>query len=232
MKHDPERNVATYLSGEMSRRRRNAFEEHILECEDCWQEVDVGRRGRATAEAGRELAPQPLRERVRLTVSAAPPRERRWRWPLSRLSGVIAAALVVASVAGFFLLLAPAGQPREIDLLLADFRGETSLGSQTASRLPRQLGDLRLRHSKTGRVDGMEFVAHSYVDPAGHEVVVYQADETFPVARGAEHSETGDTWTARAHGAVLFCADHPVPSLVIGDDQQEVALAASELGLQ
>lgn len=68
-------------------------------------------------------------------------------------------------------------------------------------------------------------------DPAGHEVVVYQADTTFPIAEGAEHAAGGETWTAEVEGAVFFCADHPVPSLVVGDDREEVELAADELDL-
>jgi hypothetical protein len=61
---------------------------------------------------------------------------------------------------------------------------------------------------------------------------VYQADRTFPVAEGAEHSSDGRTWTAAADGTVLFCADRPVASLVVGDDEREVTLAAQELGLR
>ena len=78
--HDPERNAAEYVSGELSRRATRWFEAHLLHCEDCWREVLLGRLGRRVAEEGREQAPAGLRDRVRAAVqftseggSAGPP---------------------------------------------------------------------------------------------------------------------------------------------------------------
>jgi hypothetical protein len=68
-RHDPERNAAEYVSGELSRRARRWFERHILECEDCWREVLLGRFGRRVAEDGREPVPAGLRDRVRAAVA-------------------------------------------------------------------------------------------------------------------------------------------------------------------
>lgn len=230
MTHDSEKNAAAYLSGSMSRRRRKGFEAHILDCEDCWSEVDLGRRGRSLAETARALAPQRLRERVRMSVEAAPIPTRRWR--RFALGASVIAIGAVGLAAALDWTLDHQEQPQEIAILLADFESGSALETPVATTLPNQLGDLRLRHARAGRIRGMDVTAHSYVDPAGHEVVVYQADETFPVAEGAEHASRGETWTADIEGAVLFCADHPVPSLVVGDDQKEVALAAAELGLR
>ncbi len=230
MKHEPERNAANYLSGSMSRRRRKHFEEHILDCEDCWSEVDLGRRGRSLAETARDLAPQKLRERVRMSVEAMPAPRRRWR--RFAFGALVVVVAMVTLVGGLDWALGPQEQPQEIAFLVADFESGSALKSMAAPTLPSQLADLRLRHSRAGRVDGMDVTAHSYVDSAGHEVVIYQADRTFPVAEGAEHTPGGETWTAEVEGAVLFCADDPVPSLVVGDDRKEVALAATELGLR
>jgi anti-sigma factor RsiW len=68
LKHDPERNAAAYLDGLLSGARRRMFERHILECEDCWREVDLGRKGRSVAESG---------PRAGATVA---PRARASRW--------------------------------------------------------------------------------------------------------------------------------------------------------
>lgn len=230
MKHDAEKNAAEYLSGSMSRRRRKWLEAHILGCEDCWSEVDLARRGRSLAEAARTLAPQNLRERVRMSVESMPAPRRRRRGVA--LGASLVAVALVASVAALDLTREPQQHPQEISLLVADFESGSMLKSMTAKTLPDRLGDLRLRDSRRGRIRGMDVTAHSYVDPAGHEVVVYQADTTFPIADGAEHAPGGETWTARVEGAVLFCADHPVPSLLVGDDREEVELAADELGLR
>jgi Putative zinc-finger len=67
-RHDPERNAAEYVSGELSRRARLWFETHLLHCEDCWREVLLGRLGRRVAEEAREQAPADLRDRVRAAV--------------------------------------------------------------------------------------------------------------------------------------------------------------------
>jgi anti-sigma factor RsiW len=66
--HDPERNAAEYVTGELPRRARRWFESHLLHCEDCWREVLLGRLGRRVAEEAREQAPADLRDRVRATV--------------------------------------------------------------------------------------------------------------------------------------------------------------------
>lgn len=66
--HDPERNAAEYVTGELSGRARRWFESHLLHCEGCWREVLLGRLGRRVAEEARELAPAGLRDRVRAAV--------------------------------------------------------------------------------------------------------------------------------------------------------------------
>lgn len=91
MSHDPERDAAAYLGGGIRARRRRRFEDHLMECEDCWREVEAGRLGRRLAESTRELAPQALRETVRAAVAAFPaPR----RWLRAPLIGATLAVLV------------------------------------------------------------------------------------------------------------------------------------------
>jgi anti-sigma factor RsiW len=70
-RHDPERNAAVYVSGELSARARRWFERHLLDCEDCWREVLLGRFGRRIAEDAREPVPVGLRDRVRAAVAAS-----------------------------------------------------------------------------------------------------------------------------------------------------------------
>lgn len=81
--HDPERNAATYVSGELPGRRRRWFESHLLDCEDCWREVLIGRLGRRLASDVRDVAPAALRDRIRASVefeASAPEPDRRVRW--------------------------------------------------------------------------------------------------------------------------------------------------------
>jgi len=223
LKHDPERNAAAYLGGLLKGARRRMFERHMLGCEDCWREVDLGRRGRSVAESAREIAPQALRERVRMAVETVKPPSRRPPW----VFGVAGVLLIAATVVAGSTLL-QARDPREITAVLSAFR-DRQTGTPERPRLPEQLGKLELVHSGRTSVGDMDAVAHTYVDPSGDEVVVFVADKQWPVATGAEHDNAGETWTAEKDGLVLICVDEPAPSLVVGDDVHDVELAAYAL---
>lgn len=67
-RHDPERNAAEYVSGELTHRARAWFERHVLDCDDCWREVVLGRFGRRVAEDLRAPVPPGLRDRVRASI--------------------------------------------------------------------------------------------------------------------------------------------------------------------
>lgn len=219
MRHDPERNAAAYLDGLLSGARRRTFERHILDCDECWQEVDLGRNGRAVAESARELAPQALRERVRAAVETVTPRRRGLRWALAGI------AIVVAVLAAAATLL-PQRDPPEIQAALAAFRAD-AVGDPAEPELPTRLGHLELVGSNY--LDGVDAVAHRYVDGSGDEVMVYVADKEWPVAVGAEHDNAGETWLAERDGLVLICLNEPEPSLVVGVDVRDVEGAAYSL---
>jgi Putative zinc-finger len=230
MRHDPEGMAAAYLGGELRRGQREWFEAHLLACDDCWHEVQAGRRGRTLGESVREVAPQRLRERVRATVAATPAAHRR----AARRRGVVAAAVAVvaAAASGGLLLARPPAQPPAIAAAVASFRAGAPGSASTAEAPPaRQLGDLRWRGSGRGDLAGLPVAVHRYQDAAGHRVVLLRADRRFPEAAGARPMPDGATWLAELDGVVLFCADRPAPSLVVGQDRAEVLLAARRLGL-
>jgi Putative zinc-finger len=235
MRHDPERAAGAYLAGELSPRQRERLEAHMLSCEDCWREVTAGRQGRVLAESLREVAPQHLRERIRASIAAAPPPRRR-RVRMAVLLGAAAAlvALVAVGLAGGLLTVreqAPA-QPPPIAAAVASYRGDLSAWDPTTQPPPaRQLGGLAWQGARRGELAGLPVVAHAYRDAAGHRVVLLVASHSFPQALGARHGASGATWTAQVNGLMLFCADHPAPSLVLGADRAEVLAAAQQLGL-
>lgn len=70
---------------------------------------------------------------------------------------------------------------------------------------------------------------HPYVDRSGDEVVVYVSEEEWPVAAGAEHDNSGETWLAEKGELVMICLDEPEPSLVVGDDVHDVERTAYAL---
>jgi hypothetical protein len=233
VRHDPERAAAAYLGGELGPRQRERFEAHLLGCEDCWREVKAGRDGRALAESLREVAPQHLRERIRATIAAAPaPRRRRVRMPA--LLGVVAALVAVLVTGGLLAMREHTqAQPAPIAAAVASYRGSLTAWSPSTEPPPaRQLGSLTWRGTSRGELAGLPVVAHAYQDPAGHRVMLLVASRPFPQAVGARHASSGATWTAQINGVVLFCADHPAPSLLLGLDRAEVLAAVQRLGLR
>lgn len=85
-RHDSERSAAEFVSGELRGRALRWFHAHLLECEDCWREVLLGRLGHRVATDVREAAPSGLRDRVRALVTLesseaqTPRRRRRRQW--------------------------------------------------------------------------------------------------------------------------------------------------------
>jgi hypothetical protein len=241
MAHDPAGLAATYLGGELGRRQRERYERHLLECQDCWGEVQAARRGRALAESIREVAPQRLRERVRATVETAPADGRPWRRrpgattrPPGRdrlLAAVVALVALVALAAGGLLGRARPAQPETIAAAVASYQAGDRW-APTAARPPaRWLGDLELRRSGQGTLGGLPVVAFVYQDQAGHRVTLLRASRSFPTAAGARREPTPAMWLAEVDQVVVLCADRPGPSLLVGQDRAEVLLAADRLGL-
>ena len=232
MSHEPEVAAAVYLAGILDAAERERFEEHLLACEECWSEVRTAHRGRALAESLREVAPQPLRERVRASVAAASRSERRRR--RRPLVAVAVAATVLAVVAGGLLARQrdPA-QPAVIAAAVASYRtGHLDGWAATSAQPPvRQTGDLVWRGARQGRLAGLPVVAHEYRDAAGRQVTLLRADRSFPEAVGARHPPGTAIWMAEVEGVAVLCADRPSPSLLVAGDRAEVLQAASRLGL-
>lgn len=246
MAHDPAELAANYLGGELPRRQRDRYQRHLLECEDCWREVQAARRGQALAESLREVAPQRLRERVRATVEATPAsggRRRRWSASPTRLSGrgrVLAAGLAVVALlalaAGGLLgrphPAHPAAQPTAIAAAVASYQAGDRWAPTAAPPPARRLGDLRLRRSGQGTLGGLPVTAFVYQDQVGHRVTLLRASRSFPTAAGARHQPSAAVWLAEVDRVVLFCADRPWPALLVGQGRAEVLLAAQQLGLR
>jgi hypothetical protein len=230
--HEPEVAATVYLAGTLDATERERFEEHLMACEECWREVQMAHRGRALAESLREIAPQPLRERVRASVATASRLDRRRRRPLAAAA---VAATILAVVAGSILAAQrPTGQPAVIAAAVASYRtgGPDGWVASPARPSVRQAGGLEWRGARQGDLGGLPVVAHDYRDGAGRRVTLLLADSSFPEAVGARHPPGADIWVAEVDGVAVLCADRPSPSLLVGRDRAEVLLAASQLGLR
>jgi anti-sigma factor RsiW len=219
--HKPERDAALYVQGEMPERSRRRFESHLLRCEQCWNEVQQARAGRAVAERGRELSPSGLREDVRAAVamSEAPGRRR-----VRILAPVTAAILAGLAVLGLLLggLLRGGGpaQPGPIAAALASFRSDQAPASAPTLQAPPDLSAAGLHLLGGGRssLGGMPVDAFWFTD-GRTKVVLLLGSERFPEAVGAqERAGAVHGWRAADDGVHLVCADSPVSYLLMSRD--------------
>src|SRR5215211_7526314 len=192
----------------------------------CWPARPAGGRSRPPGAVGRWPS-RPARSPPSTCATAAG----RPRWAVGWAPLAAAITLVVA-VVGLLLGDRQPAQPAPIAAAVASYRTRTPAWSGPAHPPPvQQVGDLRWRGSGRGTLAGLPVVAHTYQDPAGHRILLLQADRSFPTAVGAHHPAGSDTWVSEIDGVVLFCTDHPTPSLVLGQDRAIVLRAASRLGL-
>jgi anti-sigma factor RsiW len=230
MSHNPELDAANYLAGEMSAKRAHAFEQHLLECEECWREVSEAREGRALVESARELAPAGFREDVRAAIAAyEPAHPRRTR---ARLAIAAAIVLLAAGVSTVLVVRSP-GQPVAIAEAVADFR----TGRLPVAGAPRRPAPdlsaigLELATSGAGDVGDLSIDAYAYRDAAGRRVLLYLSDRPFPVAAGARHTDGADSpWTARDGDVELMCAQHPEAMLLLSGQRDTLERVAEAMG--
>jgi len=109
-----ERLLSRFLAGDLDRAATRQWDEHLLDCEQCWRAVREDRAGRQAAELLRRPVPAGLADRVRFAVelaaaSGAPSRRgprglAHWHWAAG--AGALAAGLAVALV----VFLLPGGR--------------------------------------------------------------------------------------------------------------------------
>lgn len=220
--HDPERDAALYIQGEMPERSRRWFESHLVGCERCWKEVQQARSGRAVAERGRELSPPGLREDVRAAVAMSEASGgRRFRI----LVPVVAAALAGLVVSGLALgdLFGggrPPVQPRPIASALASFRSDQVPASALTRHAPPDLSAAGLQLLGGGRSSlGGIAVDVFWFTNGRSKVVLFLSSERFPEAVGArDRAGAVHGWRAADGGVHLVCADSPISYLLMSRD--------------
>src|SRR5260370_20517841 len=63
--------LGAFLAGELDAADARRWDEHLLECEQCWQTVRENRAGRQAAQLLRQPAPPGLADRVAFAVEVA-----------------------------------------------------------------------------------------------------------------------------------------------------------------
>lgn len=210
-----------YVQGEMPEHARRRFESHLVQCEQCWNEVQQARAGRVLAERGRELTPPGLREDVRAAValSEAPGRRRvRILVPVvaAVLAGLVASGLVVSSLFGG----GGPVQPKRIAAALASFRSDQSPPSAPTLHAPPDLSAAGLQLLSSGRSSLGDMPVDVFWFTNGTtKVVLFLGSERFPEAVGAqERAGVVHGWRATDGRVHLVCADSPTSYLLMSRD--------------
>ncbi len=252
MRHDSERDAARFLGADMTQVEREQFSSHLLQCAQCWSEVDQARRGRTVAEATRAAAPAALRDRVRglveadrlgahtsldAQVSSLEPTTSALRSRLTSRRWLVPAGVPVAAAAALALILILGGgtsEPPSLRQAVADFTAQRLPGAQLPEQRAPDLSQLRLQPvgAGGGTYAGLDVDGYAYRDPAGRRVVLYLSDKPFPEAPGAERLAGEDgPWVAQRGDVVVLCARNPHALLVVGQDDELVRSTASALGV-
>ncbi|HEV7898326.1 MAG TPA: zf-HC2 domain-containing protein [Planosporangium sp.] len=220
--------VAAYVAGDLSGGAHAEFEKHVLACEDCWREVELGRRGRRLAQLARESAPDELRQRVAAALVSAPRRRPR----LSKLVVAATAACLVA-LAALVAVAVRSSPPTPVNAAIAEFRAGRLPGVGIPATGAPDLTKIGFTQTAAGAGDlaGVPVTAYAYQDPTGRRLLIYVGRRPFATPQDASRYEGGDAWIVREHGVSVLCSRHPHVTLVVGQDEQRVTDAAELLDL-
>jgi hypothetical protein len=173
----PEERITAFLAGDLSEEEGRAFDQHLLECESCWREVQADRMGRLAVERLQETAPAGLRDRVSLAVSLAdsPVGTGRWRSRSGtvgrhRARSLIAAVVVALAVAGSLVGLLTTSSTTDPPQVTAVVAMVTPSGHPAAALL---LGERRV-------IDRQEMTVRAYMIH-GKEAIVATSMHPLPM---------------------------------------------------
>lgn len=195
MIHD-DAGLAAFLDGDVDEVEAAAWDEHLLDCDECWTALDQARRGRMLAESLREEVPPKLRDRV-TEVLTTPARRRPRRRRLAVAVG--AAAVAAASLGAGALVMGRGGggihdpQPIAAVLRLAAHRTEQPPAPDDRLRITR-------------------------LNVNGRDVVLARSDDPFPMPDGAIAlaDDPHSPWLAQRGDVSLLCFSRPAPILLAG----------------
>ena len=220
--------VVAFLNGQLPEAEDQAFDEHLLTCEDCWRAVQEDRAARLALERLRDPAPRGLADRVIVSVGLAarsradetsskrPPLRRRvlgariGRGRRGRmLVGAILGLALIAAVVGWALTSRQGSDPPQIASVVAMMAANKSDSPALRSGGHFVIGGQRIE-VRAYRVDGVT-------------TLVATSDRPFPMP-GNSHLVTGSSltaWMATRGSLALYCVNRSV-----GSDHRSMFLVA------
>jgi hypothetical protein len=240
--HDRDhRLLAGFLAGQLGAADARRWDEHLLECEQCWRAVREDRAGRQAAELLRRPAPAGLADRIAFTVEVAaasrpaarppgrPGRRQAW-WRLAG-AGTLAAGLAVT----LLLVLLPGGrQTQSMPAAVTAVARYAQAVPPPAREQPAHPGGLaapvQVGRPVTVTVGGQQIVMRTW-RLGGTEAVVAVSGQPFPMPPGAASmSGAGMAWFARLGKLGLYCLNGHQSELVAAPvPMTELATLAARL---
>jgi anti-sigma factor RsiW len=220
--------VAAYVARELPVEQRARFERHLLVCEDCSAEVELGDRGRQLAGLAREAAPARLHYRV---AALANQRRHWYRRPTAMAVAAAAAAVLAGGAAATVAVLdAP---PPAIGAAAAEFRAHQLPGGAAPAGPAPDLAALGLSPvaAGVGELAGQDVTAYTYRDRFGHRLTVYTGQQPFATSAEADEYGGDGAWVTRLGGVSVLCGRAPHRTMVVGQDDKQVSDAAAYLNL-
>jgi len=229
--HDRRHRLLTaFLAGKLDPAGAPRWDEHLLECEQCWRAVREDRAGRQAAHVLCQPAPSGLADRVAFAVELAAAadtaqRHTRWRWLAS--AGALACAVAVTVA-----VLLPGGHET------GSMPAAVSAVARYAEAVPPwphhgagpggSAAPVEVGHPVTVAAGGQQMVLRVW--RLGRvEAVVAVSAQPFPMPTRA-HGLTGPgmAWTARLGNIGLYCRNGHTSELVAAPvpEAQLAALAA------
>jgi hypothetical protein len=221
-RHD--RLLGAFLAGEMDAAEACRWDEHLLECEQCWRAVREDRAGRQAAGLLRQPAPPGLADRVGLAVelAAAGPRSRhqararvrpRWRWLAGAGTGTLAVGLAVTVI----VLLLPGGRPGVPAAVAAVARYADAVSPPARPQEPGT--DQRATPVAVGRpvtmTAGEQQIVVRTWRLGGVTAVVAVSGQPFAMPPGAQAASGGGmAWSVRLGKLALYCINGRASELV------------------
>jgi anti-sigma factor RsiW len=189
--HASDQRLAAYLAGELDPDTARGIDEHLLECEICWQAICAARLGRRAAERLRQPAPTALADRIRLAIDVSTPqkpRRIRRRWAVL----ATAACVIVAAAVSVALLVPGHATSHDPPVISALVR----LAAQSA---PPQI------NPSSARLGGQDVELQRY-PVAGDTVLVATSPRGFPTP-GDVRPQSGAVmaWTITRDTITVYC---------------------------
>jgi hypothetical protein len=216
--HD-ERRLVAFLAGDLDDDEKQRFENHLLNCDECWASVRQDRRGRALAESLRELAPPELRERLRAAVELAPSPRRG-----ARPRHALVAAGVATSAAAIAIIV----------MGLVPARNHDPAAVAAVVRLARATRVEQPTSTSTMLIAGHQRMRVDHYQSGGRDIVVAESVTPFPMPPAGRPVAKGSDapWAATRGDLRLLCFSHPRHLLMVSRlSAAELLGAARELGL-